>query len=1014
MKTVLIAGSLGTSREEVSAILADAGFDSLFVESCEDVLLRAGEGEAAVIIDSRLDEAWSAGRKLLAGGGDVTALPVLFHGASYRDLEDYLPGVDPALADILRDPFDPDEVRYKLRKIQAGFEGFHGLLAAIFATSPDMIFVHGPDGRLLDVNDNVVETYGYTREEILAAPPDMLMGAGENPQEAIARVQRACQGEVQDFEWTARGRHGEFPVEVRLRPLFIPSGSDGAPCRAVLAVVRDLTEMRKIAAAGRESEEQLRVIFDSTSDGILVADAETKRFLSSNSTMRAMLGYSEAELAKLSVFDIHPPDAIGHVFDQFEKQLRGEIRIAEDLPVLRKDGGVFHADISSAPVVIGERQCMIGLFRDVSHLKAAEETRRKNERFLSSLFASIHDGICVLDSEKRVIRVNETMENWYRHSLPLVGKKCHEAFHGSPDPCPVCPVKETLATGRACSATIPKRDPDWNVEGWFELFSYPLMDEGSGELVGVIEYVRNVTERKKAEDELRASEKLYRLLVDTIPHGIQEIDREGVIRFANRAFHRIYGYENGELIGKPVFMLSRNEEEGRRLKRYVRFLLEEQPEPSPWTGKGRRKDGRLVDIQVDWTYKKDEQGEVTGIISIITDITDRKQQEEKLRQSQKMEAIGTLAGGIAHDFNNILASIMGYTELTYRMLPVESPWRDNLSEVLAASCRARDLVKQILAFSRRSDREVRPMVLQPIVKEALRLIRSTLPATIDIRQRIDKQCPPVNVDPTEMHQVIMNLCTNAYHAMGEKGGVLEVALDSVTLGHDRRAGDGVTDLPAGEYIRLKVSDTGEGMSPETCKRIFEPYFTTKEQGKGTGLGLSVVHGIISGHGGRISVESVPTEGSTFSIYLPAAQGVPQVEQSKMAGLASGKGERILLVDDEEVVSGVMGMTLEMLGYRVTTCMDGTEALRSFRDDPDSFDLVISDQVMPGLLGEDLARKILDLRPRVPIILVSGYSPTMNREKALSMGIREFLLKPVEMDKMADIVRRILDKEGMGD
>ncbi len=379
--------------------------------------------------------------------------------------------------------------------------------------------------------------------------------------------------------------------------------------------------------------------------------------------------------------------------------------------------------------------------------------------------------------------------------------------------------------------------------------------------------------------------------------------------------------------------------------------------------------------------------------------------EEQIRQAQKLEAIGALAGGIAHDFNNILFPILGFVEMTLEELPEGGNSRRYLQEVLKAANRARDLVQQILTFSRQAEGERKPVRIQLILKEVLKLIRSTLPATINIQRRIDNECGPVLADPTQIHQIAMNLITNAYHAMQETGGNLEVGLAEHDLSDQEMT---APDQIPGRYVRMTVSDTGPGMEKSVLEKIFEPYFTTKEKGKGTGLGLSVVHGIIRSCGGDISVRSTPGEGTVFNVDLPLLTDVERETPAPPERPVVTGSERILFVDDEEVITDMLSQMLRKMGYQVTARMSSGDALETFRADPDQFDLVITDMSMPRMTGAELSRRLLSIRPDLPIIICTGFSDQIDETKARAMGIREFVLKPVLKEDLARAIRDALD------
>ncbi len=381
--------------------------------------------------------------------------------------------------------------------------------------------------------------------------------------------------------------------------------------------------------------------------------------------------------------------------------------------------------------------------------------------------------------------------------------------------------------------------------------------------------------------------------------------------------------------------------------------------------------------------------------------------ERQLQQVLKIQAIGTLAGGIAHDFNNILFPIVGYTELTMDEVSEDSVAHKNLEEILKAAHRAKNLVQQILTFSRQSDQERKPIKVQNIITETLRLLRASIPASIEIIHKIQDDCGHIMGDPTQIHQVIMNLCTNAYQAMQDKGGKLEVILTEIDVGYEEMI-DKVGMQP-GKHLRLLVKDEGCGMEASVLDRIFEPYYTTKEQGKGTGLGLSVIHGIVKNHRGDITVKSTPGKGTIFQVYLPLIEDVdPDVEFESTDGAIKGE-ERILLVDDEEQIVAMEQQMLENLGYRVTARTDSAEALKVFAEHPQNFDLVITDMTMPHMTGDQLAQKMLDIEPNIPVILCTGFNQGITEEKALAMGIQKFVMKPVVKKELASTIRTVLDQ-----
>lgn len=383
------------------------------------------------------------------------------------------------------------------------------------------------------------------------------------------------------------------------------------------------------------------------------------------------------------------------------------------------------------------------------------------------------------------------------------------------------------------------------------------------------------------------------------------------------------------------------------------------------------------------------------------------QLEKQLRQAQKLEALGTLAGGIAHDFNNVLSPIFGYTEMSMDQLQKNDPLYHNLKQVLSAAGRARDLVKQILAFSRQSQKEKMPLRIQIVVKEALKLLRASLPATIEIKEQIDSVCGPVLADPTDIHRIVMNLGTNAYHAMREKGGRLEVVVEEKELtetGVKRLS----LNMSPGRYVKISVRDTGIGINEETLQRIFDPYFTTKPSGEGTGMGLSMVHGIVKASGGEILVDSKVGSGTCFKVYLPRIEELAGSVEPVSAESIPGGRERVLLVDDEADIANMLKQMLENLGYRVTVRTSSLEALEVFAADPGQFDLIVTDQTMPNMTGDELAAQVILMRRDIPIILCTGFSEVITEKQAREKGIHGFLMKPILRRKMALTIREVME------
>jgi PAS domain S-box-containing protein len=507
--------------------------------------------------------------------------------------------------------------------------------------------------------------------------------------------------------------------------------------------------------------------------------------------------------------------------------------------------------------------------------------------------------------------------------------------------------------------------------------------------------IRDITDSKKAIEEIKNLAKFP----SEDPNPVLRISKDSDILYANDA-------------SKPVLETWQNNEG--------------QSPPEPWYTKIKE----VYESGLGATFEMNCNDGHIFLISLQPiigsgyvnayglDITNRKKAEKdkmdlelQLSQKQKMEAIGTLAGGIAHDFNNILAAMQGYAELSLDDLPEDNPVRENIKLIMSCCDRATKLVKQILTFSRKDEqeRQKEPIQISLIIKEVLGMLRSSLPKTIKICRKIQSESGTVLADSTQIHQVLVNLCTNASHAMRERGGTLEVSLIDVDLESQTRIGDEI--LEPGSYVKLSVSDTGCGMEEEVLERIFEPFFTTKKVNEGTGLGLPVVHGIVESHGGAIAVRSTPGEGSTFDIYLPKIENNEVHDYQSPEQIGRTK-KVILLVDDEKMMVDVIGQTLERLGYSVVAMTSSIDALEAFQEKPDEFDLVITDQIMPNMTGTQLAEELIAIQPDIPVVLCSGFPENISPEELKRIGIKEFIAKPVSRQEIAAVVQTVLENQEM--
>jgi PAS domain S-box-containing protein len=652
--------------------------------------------------------------------------------------------------------------------------------------------------------------------------------------------------------------------------------------------------------------------------------------------------------------------------------------------------------------------------RFISDLTSAEKSLQESREELLNIIDNSVDGIYFFDENGAIVEWNQGCEQITGLSqAETLGRRAWDVYYDLlPDDAKKPELREQLILlTREClrpgarpnsisELTIQCPDGTRKVVQSTDF----LIKGAKGYLRCVIS--RDVTEmRRAAQEQLRLATAL-----EQADEAVVMTDPDGAIQFVNPAFERITGYARQEAVGQnPRFLKS-----GRQTKAFYRELWDTISGGRTWKGHliNKRKDGSLFEEEATISPVKSAQGDIINYVAVKRDVTQQLQLEDQVRQTQKLEAIGTLAGGIAHDFNNILGGIMGYSELALSQLP-DTDGRQikmYLREALNSAERAKSLVKQILTFSRKVDQERKPVQVGLVVKEVCKLLRASLPATIELRQSLKDLEALVMGDPTQIYQIVMNLSTNAHHAMRETGGVLEIGLCKVDLGYDSLLL--YPELQQGTYLKLTVSDTGCGIKQEHLKNIFDPYFTTKEKGEGTGLGLAVVDGIVKSHGGEIKVFSTEGEGTTFEVLFPVLLPTESAaaEIAGEAPPAHGK-ETILFVDDEEKLRDIGSRLLELLGYRVVLAADAREALEKFASMPDDINLVITDKTMPRITGFELAKGIKELRPDTPIVLCTGYGETEDMARAEAIGICQFVMKPLRLQTLAETVRRALDKTG---
>ena len=861
----------------------------------------------------------------------------------------------------------------------------------------EMVFVTDETDRIVYTNPTVIEMTRYGSAELQQMRLREILDVDLSGSRSETLAETLAEGEV----CTKEGR--PIPVQVRLAPL-----KAGERSRGHLIVAVDITPRKKTEKALYESEATLKAAIESTADGILVvskggeATHWNARFIEMWNIPEELLDTkADRKLLDFVLDQVADPDE----FLTKVKDLYESTEVALDT-IEFKDGRTFER-YSSPLLKEGKRSGRVWSFRDITERKKTEDALREREHFLSDVFASIQDGISVLDRDLKIITVNRKMEEWYSHALPFVGRKCFEVYHGRDESCERCPTRDTLTTGEVSCQVVPKIGAGGKEIGWLDLYSFPLVDRETGRTKGVIEYVRDITESKRAEEALRASEETYRAILDAVDDAITVHDLDsGEILDVNEKMCAMFGYTRDELLSLCLDDLFTEQ------PRFAQGDSIESRRQRAAAGETQAFERMIHDkagtyFWVEINLKRAVVGGRDRLLAVVRDITARKQLEEQLRQSQKMEAVGRLAGGIAHDFNNILAAILGYSGVSIEEMEADDPFRQTAILINQAAKRAAELTRQLLAFSRRQVLSVRILDLNAIIADLERMLRRLIGDDVELVTVFEEPLAKVMADPSQIEQIVMNLAVNARDAM-PRGGRLTMETANVVL--DEESARPMADVEPGRYVLITVSDTGQGMDAETMSRVFEPFFTTKEQGKGTGFGLSTVYGIVKQHKGHVTLTSEPTRGTEFKIYLPCIER--NVEADRERPLSSSQiigTENVLVVEDEDMVRKVACKILDMHGYNVLSSSDPRDAIGICERHKGSLDLLLTDVVMPGMDGKALYKELARLIPDLKVVFMSGFAgATVVRDGVAQRGFH-FVQKPFTPESLLEKVRRALDE-----
>ena len=864
-------------------------------------------------------------------------------------------------------------------------------LRSLFDAIPESVFLMKTDGEILAGNKTFASRHGWFITDCVGKSVYDLLPM-EVAQNRKVFVEQAI-GEKTNVHWDDV-RNG-FTFENSVYPILDDTGQVDR-----LAVYSaDITERKRSEKSLADSEHRYRQFVETANEGILSLD-QNFRITFANQRIGEMLGYSTDELlgrpASYVMFDDDFEDHQRHMearghgkSESYETRLR------------KKDYQVLWVIVSASPLMDDHGNFLgsFGMFTDITDRKLVEESLRLEREKLKSVLDHLPDLIYMVNHEYEIQYANPALRE---ERGEINSRKCYEYMGGLDSPCPWCKSKEVFA-GKSLvwerqSAVTGKT---------YEIFEAPIKNTDNA--ITKLLILHDITHLKKSEEKNRR----LASIVDSSDDAIIGNTLDGFIISWNRGAENLFGYMENEVLGKSIAILIPDDRihEGDE---FLELVKSGKPVKCPHTIR-KNKDGTTVHVSLTISPIVSSSDVIVGASSIACDISDRieadKQRQSlqsQLVQAQKLEALGNLAGGIAHDFNNIIFGIMGYTDLAMESLPKDSQAYANLERVINAANRSASMVQQILAFSRQGVSEKSGLDLRPLVNEGLKFLRAAIPTTINIKSHIEPGQTKIWADPTKIHQVLMNLCVNASHAIGDEHGTISVDLSEIVVQDEFAAAN--PPLSPGKCLRLEVTDTGSGITPENMDKIFDPYFTTKEEGKGTGLGLSVVYGIVTDHGGVIMVRSEPFKGSTFEILLPVlVADVTSVEKESESSSQIVGNEHVLIVDDEPFLLSMFEEGLEKLGYQVTCCTDPRDALKLFQKTPKAFDIIISDYSMPEMNGVELAQEMRAIRPEIPIIICSGAGKVIEGLKNEQPWISEVIPKPLRQKKIVEALRKALDR-----
>ncbi len=921
------------------------------------------------------------------------------HGNAYRMLG--------TMTDISHRKTSEKELAKAHQQLQIVFD--HSYQISIIATDAN--------GKISVFNAGAERMLGYTAKEMIGKQTPMhihlesemisrskeLSKTYKNPIDGfdvlIACTQR---GGHEERDWTYVKKDGSH-ITVNLNVTAVKNSK--GEITGYVGFAQDITERKKFELTIKQNEAHLRTLIQTIPDLVWLKNTEGV-YLACNHKFERFFGAKEADIVGNTDYNF-----VNKELADFFRE-KDNVAMAAGIPTINEEEVTYADDghkelletikmpmLDSTDHLIG----VLGIARDITERKKTEIKLKESESKYRNLYEGSMNGYVEVSLHGNILEANNPYRDMLGYSadelkeltyIDITPKKWHQMEKH---------IIEQQVISRGYSDLYEKEyiKKDGTLFP-VELRAYLIKDH-TEKPSGIWAFVSDITERKQAEINLELSEKKFRTLFNSspLPMLITRLE-DGKYIDVNQAAIDLFGFTYEEFTTPSTTELN----------------IYKNPDDRTGLINTLNSKGDITHFEFDAKTKCNEVKQVEFIASVIEllgekviigsirDLTEYKKMERQLRQSQKMESIGTLAGGIAHDFNNILAAIIGYADIANRSLDRKDNLLLYINQVKQAGLRAKELVTQIQTFSRQSKPELKPTNIQSVIQEVMQLLRSSIPSTIEIKQSLNQECKPVLADPTQVHQVVMNLCTNAYHAMRETGGVLEISLKPVEL-NSADIFEHI-NLKPGLYLKLEIKDNGSGIEHKYIDRIFEPYFTTKEKGEGTGLGLAVVHSIIHDFHGSITAKSAIGVGTTFKILLPTIPEITHAsDESRVTQIPKGT-ERILLIDDDTTLSQMYKLILEDLGYSVKAHASSIDALEAFNKNPDDYDLILTDMTMPKMTGFELARKVRSVNSEIPIILCSGYSDLYNEEKAKDVKINFFLHKPVNIEKIAITVSKALN------